>query len=162
MSNSEKQELGAFIGQAFRDSTPGWHEFMNKADEETRWSIANSFTYALNGEVLELLTGRITNPSTAEMEFAGFTKNHVIYFKGQVGFPGPTWQVIQRSSLELLEVVSAPDVLPLPSMRFEVRTAKFKLSYGNAVQFDFPMDSPAREIGDEFIRSLWADLDAKG
>lgn len=160
MSHAEKQELSTAIAQAFRNSTAEWHDFLQKSDDELRWNIINSFAYALNSEPLEVLTGRIIDQASSEMEFAGLTANHVIYFRGIVDKSGPAWQIFRRNTLSLVEVLAAPHVLTTPSMHFQYQTPKFRLSYDNGSQFELPMTRPANELSEDFIASLWADLDA--
>ena len=161
MEHTEKVELSRTVVSKLSAGIYDWHNYQRDR-EAAVWSLCNSLAHSLAGGKIEFLTGHVHSLDTGEIEIAAYTAHFLVYWRGVPGPDGPVYRILPRRSLSVLEVHSAPMVLPAPSMHYN-STGSYGVEYGDSLRFSLPLASRERDYDglDAFAPSLWKDLAAE-
>lgn len=125
--------------------------------------LINAFAFVLDDEEPILITGTVADPENHTVELAVFTKSRLLYFKGESRAETPAIQIIPRSSLTELTILSAPLVVSAPRFEGNGRSS-YALAYGTIASFNLPImawaDDDVQQTLDGFLPELFADLNA--
>lgn len=158
MGHTPVQELSLKIQSELEEGIYDWDRFQG-GNRDTSWRICNSLAFALNGSDIEFLAGEVHSFEEAEVEIAAYTKQHLIYYRGNPDKTGPSFRVVSRRTISEVVIHSAPKTITVP--RFSIASmGAYEVFYGDGIHFNLPLGrrnvNPERL--DSFIPSLVEDL----
>lgn len=158
LDQGELQAVRRRTSALFNDTVDGWYEFQHPHRDRS-WLLLNGLAHALNGEEAAYFSAIIHDAEAGDIEVVAYATEHLTYFRGALGASDPCFRIVPRSSLSVLEVPSAPQVITAPGLGY-FSSSSYQVSYGDDLSFSLPLS--ARSGGtpglDEFARSLWKDL----
>lgn len=154
MQDTESQMLARTLTSWLRKGVTGWEDFQH-ADPDAAWQVTNALAHALAGRELKFLSGSVG--SSRKADIAAYTADFLVRVVRSPEHKYADSWVIPRGDLNLIEVVSAPAVLPPRTPGSRRSAGSYKLFYGKNPHW-LPVPGAGTEGLEEFIPSLWDDL----